>query len=136
MSADIFRQANEYAKRCVHPNSAEAATEYEHHAVQTLTDQLRNFWAFVSSNEAVDDACFAEAAMNSYRKHFGDRAVEAAEEDVLGMALETLSRCVASLGGLIADTDGRRSGRVYPNDRKHLAEARAVLALVGEGEKT
>lgn len=37
-----------------------------------------------------DDAKFIVAACNSYDRHFGPRAVEAAEADVLGKALEAL----------------------------------------------
>src|SRR5690554_790156 len=40
--------------------------------------------------EAAANARLIAAACNSYNKHFGPRAVEAAEADVLGKALEAL----------------------------------------------
>jgi hypothetical protein len=64
------------------------------------------------------NARLLRAAYNSYDKHCGERAVEAAEADLLGQALEALDRAV------------KRQG--FSNEE--LITARALLALA-KGEK-
>jgi len=65
-----------------------------------------------------DSMKLLRAAYNSYDRHCGDRAVEAAEADLLGQALEALDRAV------------KRQG--FSNEE--LITARALLALA-KGEK-
>jgi len=72
--------------------------------------------------EIAEHARFMGMAAISYRKHFGDRAVEAAEKDVLGEALKLLAPLTAIVAGIYPELD-------------EVKQARAVLALMSEGEK-
>ena len=71
-----------------------------------------------SEAEVHANAKLLRAAYNSYDMHCGNRAVEAAEADLLGQALEALDRAV------------KRQG--FSNEE--LITARALLALA-KGEK-
>ena len=74
------------------------------------------------SRELAEETALMNAAADSYRKHFGDRAVEAAEKDVLGEALKLLAPLTAIVAGIYPELD-------------EVKQARAVLALMSEGEK-
>ena len=76
------------------------------------------------SRGLAEETALMNAAADSYRKHFGDSAVEAAEKDVLGMALEALKNLYAMI--LV--------NKLAPETISYMREAHAVLALVGEGE--
>ena len=85
-----------------------------------------------SEAEVHANARLLRAAYNSYDRHCGERAVEAAEADLLGQALEALRQITATENvnphvplDVLAQQYAHRLA-------KHMRAARAVLALAKE----
>ena len=91
-------------------------------------------WSLTYRDEMIANAHLLRAAYNSYDKHCGERAVEAAEADLLGQALTMLKECADELE---AEIQGRAIGelpRRIKRDMETVERARNVLALA-KGEK-
>lgn len=87
-----------------------------------------------------EETALMNAAADSYRRHFGDRAVEAAEQDVLGTVLQRLREFLDAYdnGSVELNSEEIGGGGDIPPHPWHeywLHYIRAVLSLVREGEK-
>lgn len=71
-------------------------------------------------------------AVNSYSRHFGPDAVAAAEDDVLGAALEALRDELNTLEEIAADHQGNKGPRdgTWQSLDRRMSNIRAVLARV------
>jgi len=84
-------------------------------------------WAYVSVEQAQINARLLAAAWTSYDKHCGPRAVECAEGDLLGEALEALQTILAWLEASKLTTPPG-PGLFSHSDIREVAAIRSVLA--------
>ena len=80
--------------------------------------------------EAKPNSRLIAAAVNSYDKHCGERAVECAEADLLGELLEACKRRSGAM-----DCDMLNGGRCFNDDlRKEVREAARAAIAKAEGK--
>jgi hypothetical protein len=75
------------------------------------------------SAEQLGNAALTVAAVNSYAKHCGDRAIEYAEEDLLG-------ECLKQIEDIVTHIECAGSEYIEDNSQTHI-ELRTVLAKAG-----
>lgn len=78
---------------------------------------------YVPADQNTINSRLLAAAYNSYDKHFGPLAVEAAESDLLGEALEVLTRVLSNY-----DQDVDSCAPITRGTSRVMQDARALLA--------
>jgi hypothetical protein len=104
-------------------------TESVSYTAERISEKLESEGCHISV-DAVEDVLSLSAAVNSYAKHCGPSAIQCAEDDLLGQALEALRECSHELGRLCE----QRPDGTMNCDMLILGKAQTVLARSASGQ--